>query len=136
MFSRLDALQAAFLSCKLPNLEEDNELRKIIAKRYLTEIKNSKIQLPSCADFTKHVFHLFVIRTENRSDLQQYLLQNGIETLIHYPIPPHQQNAFPDWQELSFPITEKIHQTVLSLPISPVHMEAEISYVIDVVNRF
>ena len=101
--SRLDELQAAFLSLKLPNLNTDNENRRVIAKRYLTEIKNDKIILPFWDLSDNHVFHLFVIRTENRNDLQKYLAENKIETVIHYPIPPHQQKAFKSWNNLSFP---------------------------------
>ena len=101
--SRLDELQAAFLNLKLPNLNADNEKRRIIAKRYLTEIKNDKIILPFWDLSNNHVFHLFVIRTKNRDDLQKYLAENKIETVIHYPIPPHQQKAFESWNNLSFP---------------------------------
>ena len=132
--SRLDELQAAFLNVKLPNLDADNEHRRSIAKRYLSEIKNNKTTLPFW-DFSKnHVFHLFVIRTEKREDLQNYLKENGIETMIHYPIPPHQQKAFENWNYLSFPITEKIHNEVLSLPISPIMTSDEVDFVIQKLN--
>jgi dTDP-4-amino-4,6-dideoxygalactose transaminase len=134
--SRLDEIQAAFLTVKLPHLDKENALRKSIAQRYLTEIKNPKISLPKCDDFQKHVFHLFVIRTANRTNLQEYLKQNGIETLIHYPVPPHQQKALPDWHSLSFPITEAIHCEVLSLPMSPVLNPAEVSHIIQTLNRY
>ena len=134
--SRLDELQAAFLSIKLPYLNAENEARQNVAKRYLTEIKNSKIVLPTCENFDKHVFHLFVIRTENRDDLQEYLLKNGIETIIHYPIPPHKQKALPDFNQLSLPITEKIHREVLSLPMSSVLTNKEISNIITTLNCY
>ena len=142
--SRLDELQAAFLSVKLPHLDAENNKRKIIAKRYLSEIKNDKITLPTLSlrgvarneAKQSHVFHLFVIRTENRNELQQYLLKNGIETLIHYPVPPHKQKAFLSWNNLSFPITEKIHNEVLSLPMSPVMTDDEVGFVIEVLNRY
>ena len=134
--SRLDELQAAFLNVKLPNLETENNRRRQIAKRYISEIKNDKIVLPFCDDFVKHVFHLFVVRTENREHLQEYLKENSIETLIHYPIPPHKQNALAEWHNLSFPITEKIHREVLSIPISPVLTDDEVSKVIEVLNRY
>lgn len=134
--SRLDELQAAFLNVKLPNLETENNRRRQIAKRYSTEIKNNKIVLPLCEDLSNHVFHLFVVRTENREHLQEYLKENSIETLIHYPIPPHKQNALKEWNNLSFPITEKIHREVLSLPISPVMSDDEVSKVIAVLNRY
>ena len=134
--SRLDELQAAFLNVKLPHLDEENAVRKSIAKRYLTEIQNPKIHLPKCDDFEKHVFHLFVIRTANRAELQEYLKQNGVETLIHYPVPAHQQKALSAWQSLSFPITEAIHREVLSLPMSPVLTESEVDYIIQILNQY
>lgn len=134
--SRLDELQAAFLNCKLADLDRDNAVRKTIAKRYIEEIKNDKIELPECKNFSEHVFHLFVIRTKNRVALQDYLLQNNIQTLIHYPIPPHQQKAFLEWNNLSFPITENIHETVLSLPMSPVLSNEEVSQIIKVLNSY
>jgi dTDP-4-amino-4,6-dideoxygalactose transaminase len=144
--SRLDELQAAFLNVKLPNLDEENNARKAIAKRYLSEIKNNKIALPTVSlrvpiaigtkQSDNHVFHLFVIRTDNRGELQQYLLDNGIQTMIHYPIPPHKQKALKDWNNLSFPITEKIHSEVLSLPMSPVLTVEEVDFVIETLNNY
>lgn len=134
--SRLDELQAAFLNVKLPHLETDNERRKQIAKRYLSEIKNNKIEVPYWDFSNNHVFHLFVVRTENRVQLQEYLKENGIETMIHYPIPPHQQKALAEWNSLSFPITEKIHQEVLSIPISPLMSEDEVDTIIHVLNQY
>jgi dTDP-4-amino-4,6-dideoxygalactose transaminase len=137
--SRLDELQAAFLNVKLPNLDAENNVRKAIANRYLSEIKNDKIILPTLSSSgTKqsHVFHLFVIRTKNRDELQQYLLENGIQTMIHYPIPPHKQKAFLAWNNLSFPITEKIHNEVLSLPISPVLTVEEVRFIISILNNY
>lgn len=134
--SRLDELQAAFLNVKLLDLDEDNQKRRQISNRYLAEIKNDKIILPFYNGSASHVFHLFVIRTENREALQHYLKENGIETMIHYPIPPHQQKALKEYNLLSFPITEKIHREVLSLPMSPVLTEEEVSYVIQIINRY
>lgn len=134
--SRLDELQAGFLNLKLPNLNADNEKRRKIAKRYLAEIKNDKIILPFWDFSNNHVFHLFVIRTENRKELQHYLTQNNIQTLIHYPIPPHQQKAFADWNNVSFPITEKIHNEVLSLPMSPVLTDSEVNFIIEILNQY
>ena len=134
--SRLDELQAAFLNVKLPNLETDNSHRRAIAKRYVSEIKNDKIILPSWDGSNNHVFHLFVIRTENRNNLQEYLGQNDIETAIHYPIPPHKQKAFKGWNDLSFPITEKIHHEILSLPISPIMSMDEVDFVISALNNY
>ena len=134
--SRLDELQAAFLNIKLPHLNAENEARKKIAKRYLAEINNTKIILPTCENFKNHIFHLFVIRTENRDALQDYLYTNGIETIIHYPIPPHKQKALQDYNYLSLPITEKIHEEVLSLPISSVITDEEITHIISTLNTY
>ncbi|WP_396167706.1 DegT/DnrJ/EryC1/StrS family aminotransferase [Flavobacterium sp.] len=138
--SRLDEIQAAFLNVKLPNLDAENTVRKAIAKRYLSEIKNYKITLPFWDLSDNHVFHLFVIRTKNRNELQQFLLEKGIQTMIHYPIPPHKQKAFsPEtsgWNNLSFPITEKIHNEVLSLPISPVMTIDEVDFVVSILNQY
>jgi dTDP-4-amino-4,6-dideoxygalactose transaminase len=134
--SRLDEIQAAFLNVKLPHLDADNEARRQIAKRYLSEIKNEKIILPTWDFSNNHIFHLFVIRTQNRQELQDYLLKNNIETVIHYPIPPHKQEAFTNWNNLSFPVTEKMHNEVLSLPISPVLSDDEVGYVVEILNRY
>lgn len=134
--SRLDELQAGFLNLKLPNLNSDNEKRRKVAKRYLSEIKNDKITLPFWDFSNNHVFHLFVIRTENRKNLQEYLTANNIQTVIHYPIPPHKQKAFSEWNNLSFPITEKIHNEVLSLPISPILTDEEIDFIIEILNQY
>jgi dTDP-4-amino-4,6-dideoxygalactose transaminase len=134
--SRLDELQAAFLNVKLPHLDSDNQIRREIAMRYLAEIKNAKIIMPYW-DFTRnHVFHLFVVRTQNRTHLQNYLTANGIQTLIHYPIAPHQQKALHNLRNLSLPITEKIHDEVLSLPISPMLTREELSFIIEVLNKY
>jgi dTDP-4-amino-4,6-dideoxygalactose transaminase len=134
--SRLDELQAAFLNVKLPNLDSENNKRRKIAKRYLSQIKNDKITLPFWDFSENHVFHLFVIRSENRDHLQQYLLENGIQTMIHYPIPPHKQKAFSEWNHLFFPITEQMHSEILSLPISPVMTENEVGCIIEVLNKY
>jgi dTDP-4-amino-4,6-dideoxygalactose transaminase len=134
--SRLDELQAAFLNVKLPNLDLENEKRRTIAKRYLSEMKNEKITLPFWDLSNNHVFHLFVIRTQNRLELQEFLYQNGIQTVIHYPIPPHNQKALSLWNHLSFPITQKIHDEVLSLPISPVLTVDEVSFIVGILNKY
>lgn len=134
--SRLDEIQAAFLNCKLPFLDEDNKRRQEIAKRYLGEIKNPKIQLPQYPGDKSHVFHLFVIKTENRKELENYLQQNEIGCLIHYPIAPHRQNAFSEYSNLNLPVTEKLHENVLSIPISPVMTDYQVSRVIAVLNAF
>ena len=134
--SRLDEIQAAFLNLKLKNLDQDNEKRRNIAKKYLSEIKNNKIVLPYWDGSQNHVFHLFVIRTQNRQELQDYLTRNHIETLIHYPVAPHKQKALKDWNHLEFPVTQKIHDEVLSLPISPVMQSDEVEYVIKILNNY
>jgi dTDP-4-amino-4,6-dideoxygalactose transaminase len=133
--SRLDELQAAFLSVKLPQLDHENQRRKNIAARYLSGITNPKIILPGYHG-GNHVFHLFVIRTEKRDELQGYLKQHNIETLIHYPVPPHKQKAMAGWNNLSFPVTEKIHREVLSLPISPLMTIEETDLIINLLNQY
>ena len=134
--SRLDEIQAAFLNVKLPFLNIDNERRRAIAKRYITEITNPKIKLPFWDGSADHVFHLFVIRTADRNLLQEFLLNNNTQTAIHYPIPPHKQNALAQYNNLYFPITEKIHAECLSLPISPVMTDEDVEMIIDVLNRY
>lgn len=134
--SRLDELQAAFLNVKLPHLDIENEKRRAIAKRYVSEIHNDKITLPNWDFLANHVFHVFVIRTQNRTHLQDYLQENNIQTVLHYPVPPHQQKAFSHWNHLSYPITEKIHQEVLSLPISPVLTTDEVRFIIEILNQY
>ena len=134
--SRLDELQAAFLNIKLHFLDAENESRRTIAKRYISEIKNDKIVLPTWDFSQNHVFHLFVVRTNNRLELQNYLKENGIETMIHYPIPPHKQKALANWNQLSFPITEKIHDEVLSIPLNSGLNDEEIQHIITVLNQY
>jgi len=134
--NRLDEIQAGFLNVKLQHLDADNEIRRTIAKRYLSEIKNPLLILPNYANDKSHVFHQFVIRTANRAKLQAYLTENEIGTLIHYEIPPHKQEAYTEWNQLHFPITEKIHDECLSLPISPVMETADIDKIIAVLNTF
>lgn len=134
--SRLDELQAAFLNVKLPDLDSDNDKRRAVAKRYISEIKNDEIIMPFWDNTVNHVFHLFVIRTKNRNKLQRYLLENGIETLIHYPVAPHKQKALSSYNNLSFPITEKIHEEVLSLPISSVITDDEVGFIIKILNQY
>lgn len=134
--SRLDELQAAFLRIKLPSLATENDKRRRIAKRYLSEIKNDKIVLPFYDGSQNHVFHLFVVRTPKRDELQQYLSKNGIKTMIHYPVAPHKQKAMKDYHHLSFPITEQIHDEVLSLPMSSVLMEEEVTFIVNIINAY
>ena len=134
--SRLDELQAGFLNIKLPNLDEENSIRRKIAQSYLSQIKNEKIQLPFYDNSENHVFHVFVVRTQNRDDLQDYLKHNLIQALIHYPIAPHKQKALSYMNDLSFPITEQIHKEILSLPISSVMTSKEVDKVIEVLNKY
>lgn len=135
--SRLDEIQAAVLDVKLKYIDEENARRREIAKRYIAEIKNPKIILPeNPADESEHVWHIFTIRTSERENLQNYLTENGVQTLIHYPIPPHKQQAYKEWNDQSFPITEQIHNEVLSLPISPIMSEDEVTKVIEVINSY
>ena len=135
--SRLDELQAGVLDVKLKYIDADNDKRRMIAEKYISEITNPKIILPQLpVDSKEHVWHLFVIRTAKRELLQKYLLENGIQTLIHYPIPPHKQKAYKYYNHLSFPITEKIHEEVLSLPMSPVMEGGEVATVVQVINQF
>lgn len=134
--SRLDELQATFLNVKLPYLNKENQARKQIAKRYLSEIKNDKIVLPFWDGSENHVFHLFIIRTSSRLKLQNYLKENGVETMIHYPIPPHKQKALYNWNHLSFPITDKIHDEVLSIPLNSTLTDDEIQHIISIINNY
>lgn len=134
--SRLDEIQAALLSVKLKYLDSDIQKRRLIASRYCSEIVNDLIILPEDKCMEKHVWHLFVIKTKFRKELNSYLSENSIETLIHYPTPPHKQKAYSEWAMLSLPITEEIHSQVLSLPMDPTMTEEEITTVIRAVNRF
>ncbi len=134
--SRLDELQAAFLNVKLKYLDQETAQRRAVAKRYCSEIKNTKIILPKDPDDNSHVWHLFVIRTTEREALQDYLGRNGIQTVIHYPIPPHKQEAFAEWNNKIYSIAEIIHSTIISLPLSHVLEESEIAHVIKVVNNY
>lgn len=134
--SRLDEIQAAVLDIKLKHLDSDNNKRREISKYYRENIKNSKIILPDTYDEKSHVWHIFAVRTQNRDEFQKYLTEKGIQTIIHYPTPPHKQGAYKEWNNLSFPITEEIHNTILSLPISPVMADSEIEKVVEVVNEY
>lgn len=134
--SRLDEIQAAILDVKLKHLDEDNERRKVVAQYYFDNINNPEIILPVAKVRDAHIFHLYVIRTTNRNKLLQYLSDNHIQALIHYPIPPHKQKAYKEWNNLHFPVTEKIHNEVLSLPISQVITDDEVKTVVEIVNSF
>jgi dTDP-4-amino-4,6-dideoxygalactose transaminase len=133
--SRLDEIQAAFLSVKLKYIDTENTFRRLVANRYIVEIKNASILLPQPPeDENEHVWHLFIIQTKERKQFQENCLKYNLQTLIHYPIPPHKQEAYKNFNNLSFPLTEAIHDQVLSLPISPVISKDEIDYVIHSMN--
>jgi len=135
--SRLDEIQAAVLDVKLKYLNRDNDVRRAIANRYAREISNDKIILPNVPeDCKEHVWHLFVIRCQSRDMLQKFLLENEVQTLIHYPIPPHKQNAYKDWNNNHFPLSERIHDEVLSLPISSILEDSEVSKIISLLNSY
>ena len=134
--SRLDDMQAAFLSIKLKSLEADNDKRRSIAKRYLNEIKNSKLKMPFYDGSKNHVFYAFVIEVKDRAHFINYLNSNKVESLVHYPIPPHKQNALQQFSHLQLPITENIHNSIVSLPISPVMTINAVKTVIKVLNNY
>ena len=140
--SRLDELQAAFLRVKLKYLDSEIKRRKEIANYYHENIRNKEITLPiqnskfKIQNYKNHVWHLFVVRSKRRDDLQKYLLERDIQTLIHYPIPPHKQEAYKEWNTLSYPITEQIHKEVLSLPISGVQSLEDTKKIVKAINDF
>ena len=134
--SRLDEIQAVVLSVKLKYLDEDVAIRKKVAKYYIEHITNSNVITPIVKDWDTHVFHIFTIRTKKRDELQKYLTENGIQTIIHYPIPPHKQECYKEWNTLAFPITEQIHNEELSLPISPVMTDEDVKTVVETINKF
>lgn len=133
--SRMDEIHAAVLNVKLPYLDKENQRRKQIAKAYLEGINNPQITLIKDND-RDNVYHIFPILCPSRNRLQQYLKDNGIETMIHYPIPPHQQEAYKEWNEQHYPITEFIHQQELSLPCNPTMTDEEVYQIIDSINMY
>ena len=134
--SRLDEIQAAILDVKLAHLDEEVAIRKSVAKRYIERIKNPKIVLPQIIDWNQHVFHLFPILCDQRDELQKYLTEKGIGTNIHYPIPPHKQECYKEWNNICLPVTEKIHSTELSIPMSPCLTDEQVDYVIKCLNEW
>ncbi len=134
--SRLDEIQAAMLRVKLRYLETEIQHRRYVANKYLDMIDNDHIVLPTVCEDENHVWHLFVIKTEYRDLLQAHLMEHEVQTLIHYPIPPHKQQAYENYWSLSLPISESLHEQVLSLPISPTMTDEEILTVVEAVNKF
>ena len=136
--SRMDEVQAGILSVKLKYLDDENTKRKVIAQYYLNHINNPEIILPEIINgkSDSHVWHLFVIRTKRRDELKEYLEKNEVQTVIHYPIPPHKQKCYEKLNNLKFEITEKIHKEVLSLPISPILAEKDMIRIVDLINKF
>ena len=131
--SRLDELQAAILSVKLRYLDADNARRKAIAQYYHHHLQKV---LTIRQDDSDNVYHIFPVLTSDRNALQQHLAAHGIQTLIHYPIPPHKQECYREWNHLSFPITEQVSVQELSLPISPVLTDAQVEEIVNTVNQF
>jgi dTDP-4-amino-4,6-dideoxygalactose transaminase len=138
--SRLDEIQAAILRVKLKGLDEDNQRRHEIAEYYLKNITNSNLTLPkfstSVLSSKSHVWHVFVVRVTDRAAFISHMKENGVGTLIHYPIPPNKQEGYPELHKFNLPITEKIHNEVVSLPISPVMTETQVRAVVEAVNSY
>lgn len=134
--SRLDEIQAAMLRVKLRYLSDETKARQQVAKSYLEGINNPLIKLPVVNDVNSHVWHLFVIRTSEREKLVEYLADSGVQTLIHYPTPPHKQIAYKEWESEYLPITEEIHGKVLSLPLSPLMKKSEVEVIINLINEY
>ncbi|GGP03517.1 aminotransferase [Cloacibacterium rupense] len=134
--SRLDEIQASILTEKLKNLDQDNQKRRAIAERYINEIKNKNVEIPLWDKTENHVFHIFGVREKDRNHFQDYLHQNQIYTMIHYPIPPHKQDCMKEFSQLSFPVSEQIHREIISLPCHQMLTEDEISFIINVINNY
>jgi len=134
--SRLDEIQAAMLRVKLKYLDKEIYARRLIANQYLENISNSYIELPLCNEQNGHAWHLFVVRSQLRDKLQQHLANNQIQSLVHYPIPAHKQQAYSTFNNLNLPITEMLSQTVLSIPMSPTMTQSDIHTVIECLNTF
>jgi dTDP-4-amino-4,6-dideoxygalactose transaminase len=134
--SRLDEIQAAMLRVKLRYLSSETQARQNVAKQYLDGINNPLITLPEVVNPVGHVWHLFVIKTSQREKIANYLTANGVQSLVHYPIPPHKQDAYKEWANKSYPISEQIHEQVLSIPMSPVMSSADINSIIEIINKW
>jgi len=134
--SRLDEIQAKFLSTKLETLDIYNQKRRAIALRFSEEISNPGIKLPSIKNYDSHVFHQFVIQVSNREKFTNFLALNDIGFLIHYPIPPHKQKCYENEFSDNFPVTNRLSKTILSLPINPILSTEEVNYIISKLNRY
>lgn len=134
--SRLDEIQAAVLRIKLRHLDQDNQRRQEIALRYIQEIDNPQLRLPSEEFVRNSVHHIFPVLCERRDQLQAYLCEHGVETIIHYPIPPHQQPCYASWNTYRLPVTEQIHRQELSIPLHPLLTGEEITTIIHLLNNF
>lgn len=134
--SRLDEIQAAFLNVKLKYIQREILARRRVANYYLENIKNPKVILPEMINEEGHVWHLFVIRVDDRANFQKYMEANGVQTIIHYPIPPHKQKCYQEMNNMHFELTEQVHNEVVSLPMSPVLTETELNQVVDLINSF
>jgi len=134
--TRLDEIQAAFLNVKLKALDKINNARRKNAMTYLQQIDNEKIKLPAVIRPEQHVFHQFVVRVAKRDAFRKHLFDNGVETLVHYPVPPHRQKAYSEWQKKDFPVTEKIYKEIVSIPVRENLTETEVEYIIEVINKF
>lgn len=134
--SRLDEIQAAVLNVKLRHLADANNARRAIAARYIKGIKNPLITMPVTLPAEQNVFHLFPVLCERRDELQAYLQENGVQTIIHYPIPPHKQVCYKEWNGMSLPVTEAIHARELSLPIGPAISIEDADKVVEIINNF
>lgn len=135
--SRLDEIQAAVLDVKLKYLEEENTIRRKIASRYISEIINPLIKLPDHNYYINSIFHIFPLLCDRRDDLQKYLFSNGVETMIHYPVPPHMQACYKkDFGNLYLPITESIHRKELSIPLNPTLSDEQVDIIINQINKF
>ncbi len=134
--SRLDEIQASILTEKLKNLDKDNQKRRNIAERYIKEITNKEVELPYWDKSENHVFHIFGVRVKDRNHFQDYLHQNQIYTMIHYPIPPHKQDCMKEFSQDGFPISEQIHREIISLPCHQKLTKVEVSFIINAINNY
>lgn len=134
--SRLDEIQAAILDVRLKHLEEDNNKRRELSRYYRDNIKNSEFVLPDTVNELSHVWHIFALRAKDRENVIKYLNDNGVQTNIHYPTPPHQQLAYTEYKHLSLPITEKIHREIFSIPMGPTLSRSDADKVIELLNNW